>query len=68
MFYIFKTKCFKLNLCCSSEYIFEDFELSINLSALKVWSTIIKGYRFHLGQAWWCHIQNFELCKDYRHQ
>jgi len=48
-FNILKTECFKLNLCCSPEYIFVYFELSIHLGALKVWPTIIiKGCRFHL--------------------
>jgi len=35
-FNILKTECFKLNLCCSPEYIFADFELSNHLGALKV--------------------------------
>ncbi|KAL4121290.1 hypothetical protein QTP88_013834 [Uroleucon formosanum] len=34
-----------------------------------VWPTIfIKGCGFHLGQAWWRHIQNLGLSKDYRDQ
>jgi len=68
-FYILKTECFKLNLCCSPESIFANFELSIHRGSLKVWPTItIIGCRFHLGQAWWRHIQNLGLSNDYRNQ
>uniref|UniRef100_A0A8D8LA82 MULE transposase domain-containing protein n=2 Tax=Cacopsylla melanoneura TaxID=428564 RepID=A0A8D8LA82_9HEMI len=51
----------------SPKNIYIDYELSIHTAALSVWpSVVLKGCRFHLGQAWYRKIQNLGLSLEYQ--
>lgn len=48
-----KKECDKINLQLLPKFCYADFEKAIHSSALSAWpNVIIKGCRFHLGQAW----------------
>lgn len=46
-----------------------DFEIAIHSAVKMIWpTTMIKGCRFRLDQAWWHMIQNVGLFKLYKNE
>jgi len=62
----FINECSKIDLNFNPEVIHVDFESSIHKAANIVWPLVkIQGCHFHLGQSWWCKIQELGLTSEY---
>ena len=67
MFSLLKECCAKCNVIMNFTTIHVDFEETMHTVVKEVFpGVIIKGCRFHLGQAWWRKIQNLGLAKEYK--
>lgn len=66
-FFHILTECNEINIKFSSKIVFADFENSIHLAILSIWSSItLKGLRFNLGQIWYNKIQLIGLGSEYK--